>query len=134
MYTDRVAEGRLGLGAGGGDGVEQRGLGVHHAHAAPAAAAGRLDDHRVADGARDLDDLLRVLGQRAVRTRHAGHAGGLHRILGRDLVAHQADGLGRGPMKTKPRLLDALGEIGVLGQEAVAGVDGLGVGDLGGAR
>jgi hypothetical protein len=28
-------------------------------------------------------------------------------------------------------LLDALGEVGVLGQEAVAGVDGLGVGHLG---
>ena len=38
---------------------------------------------------------------------------------------------GVGPMKTKPLLLDALGEIGVLGQEAVAGMDRLGVGDFG---
>jgi hypothetical protein len=129
---DGVAEGRLGLGAGGGDGVEQRGLGVHHAHAAPAAAAGGLDDHRVADRACDLDDLLRILGQCAVRTRHAGHAGGLHRILGRDLVAHQADGLGAWADEDEARLLDALAEVGVLGEEAVAGVDGLGVGDLGG--
>jgi hypothetical protein len=40
---------RAGLGAGGLHRVEQRRLGVHHAHAAPAAAAGGLDDHRVAD-------------------------------------------------------------------------------------
>jgi hypothetical protein len=40
---------------------------------------------------------------------------------------------GRGPMKTKPRALDLLGEVGVLGEKAVAGVDRLGVGHLGSA-
>jgi hypothetical protein len=98
----RVAEGGAGFAAGHVDRVEQRGFGVHHAHAAPAAAAGGLDDHRVADGAGDLDDFLRVVGQGAFGAGHAGHAGGLHGVLGADLVAHQADGFGRGPMKTKP--------------------------------
>jgi hypothetical protein len=45
----RVAEGGTGFAPRGLHGIEQRGFGVHHAHAAPAAAAGGLDDHRVAD-------------------------------------------------------------------------------------
>ena len=44
-----VAEGVLGFRAGQGDGVEQLVAAFHHAHAAPAAAGGRFDDHRVAD-------------------------------------------------------------------------------------
>src|SRR3546814_9211364 len=44
-----IAECRLGFALGGDDGVEQGGIGVYHAHAASAAAAGSLDDHRVAD-------------------------------------------------------------------------------------
>ena len=58
---------------------------MDHAHAAPAAAAGRLDDHRVADGAGDLDDFFRVVGQGAFGARHAGHAGGLHGVLAETL-------------------------------------------------
>ena len=116
------------------DRVQQRGLGVHHAHAAPAAAAGGLDDDRVADGARELDDLLRR--PRAARRRSPARTARrpssspawrstlspIRRIVS-----------ARGPMNTKPRVLDLLGEVGVLGEEAVAGVDRLGVGDLGGA-
>ena len=37
-----VAEGRLGLAAGERNGVQQRRLGVHHAHALAAAAGGGL--------------------------------------------------------------------------------------------
>ncbi len=91
---DGIAEGRLGFGAGHVDGIEQRRFGMHDAHAATAAAAGRLDDDRIADGAGDLDDFLRVFGQGAFGTGHAGHAGRLHGILGRHLVAHQPDGFG----------------------------------------
>jgi hypothetical protein len=78
-----------------------------------------------------LDDLLRVFRQRAFRAGHAGHAGGLHGVLGADLVAHQADGFRARADEDEAGFLDALGEVGVLGQEAVAGMDGLGVGDLG---
>ena len=49
----RVAEGRAGFGARRLHRVDQRRLGVHDAHAAPAAAARRLDDDRVADRARN---------------------------------------------------------------------------------
>ena len=45
----------------------QRRLGVHDAHAAPAAAARGLDDHRVADGARRADRS--PSGRRAGRLR-----------------------------------------------------------------
>jgi hypothetical protein len=104
LHVDgRVAEGRAGLGAGGLHRVDQRRLGVHHAHAAPAAAAGGLDDHRVADAAGDADDLLRVVGQGAFRARHAGHAGLDHGLLGRPPCRPSVRiDSGVGPMKTKP--------------------------------
>ena len=105
---------------------------MHHTHAAPAAAARGLDDHRVADGACNLDNLLRVGGQCAFRPRHTGHARLDHGLFGRDLVAHDADRLRRRPDEDKTAALDALGKIGVLAQEAVTGVDRLGVGDFSG--
>ena len=128
-----VAEGVLRLGARGVHRVHERGLGVHDAHAAPAAAAGGLDDDGVADQRREAPDLLGVVGQRPVGAGHAGDAHALHRRLGRDLVAHHADRGGRRADEDEAGVLHALGEVGVLGEEAVAGVDRLRVGDLGGA-
>jgi hypothetical protein len=122
LHVDgRVAERRQRLAARQRHRREQRGLGVHDAHAAPAAAARRLDDDRVADRARDLDDLLRILGQRALGAGHARHAGLQHRDLGAHLVAHQADRVGARADEHEARALDLLGEVGVLGQEAVPG-------------
>ena len=106
---------------------------MHHAHAAAAAAAGGLDDDRIADVLGDAEILIDIVAQRAVRARHAGHAGGLHGLDGRHLVAHQADRFGARPDEDETAFLDPLGEIGVLRQEAVAGVDGHRVGHLGGA-
>lgn len=106
-------------------------LGVNHAHAATTAAAGSLDDDGVADGLGDAADLHRIVGQFALRARHAGHARADHGLLGRHLVAHDADRLGRGADELKAALFDALGEIRVLGQETVAWVDGFGVSHLG---
>src|SRR5690606_32019789 len=133
LHVDHVvAERGLGFLLGGGDGVGQRGLGVDHAHAAPAAAAGRLDDHRVADLAADAQVLLDVVAERPAAAGHARHAGLLQRADRLDLVAHQADGVGLRADAHEAGLLDPLGEVGVLGEEAVAGVDRLRVGDLGG--
>src|SRR5205085_6153590 len=81
-----VREGRLRLGAGQVDRVEKRRLSMHDPHAAPAAPARRLDDHRVADLARDAHDLFRVLGQRPFGTGYRRHAGLDHRLLGAHLV------------------------------------------------
>ena len=56
-----IAEGRQGLRAGDIDGAVQRGVGVDHAHAATAAAAGSLDDDRVADFLGDADIFFRIV-------------------------------------------------------------------------
>jgi len=106
---------------------------VHDPHAAAAAAAGGLDDDRVADGARGADDLARILRQCAVGARHGRDAGLHHGALGRDLVAHQAYGFGARPDEHEAAALDPLGEVGVLGQEAVTRMDGLGIRHFGGA-
>jgi hypothetical protein len=133
LHVDHVvAERSLGFLLGGGDGVRQRGLGVDHAHAAAAAAAGGLDDHRVADLRRDLRVGAGIVAERAAAAGHAGHAGGLHRPDRLHLVAHQADGVGLRADEDEAGLLHALGEVGVLRQEPIAGVDRLRVGDLGG--
>src|SRR3546814_1008790 len=73
-----IAECRLGFALGGDDGIEQGGIGVYHAHAASAAAAGSLDDHRVADFPGNAMILVAVIAQRATGTAHAGPAGRLH--------------------------------------------------------
>ena len=56
----------------------------------------------------------------------------IHRLLGGDLVAHHADMVGRGPDEGQAVCFDDVGELGVLRQEAVAGMDRLGAGDLAG--
>jgi hypothetical protein len=128
----RIAERRAGLRARRLHRVDQRGFGVHHAHAAPAAAARRLDDHRVAHAAADADDLLRVLRQLTLGARNAGHTGLDHGLLGGHLVAHHADRVGGRADESEAAAFDPLGKIGVLRQEAVTGVDGFSVGHLGG--
>src|SRR5581483_1803845 len=90
------------------------------------AAAGGLDRDRVAD--RLVDDLPGVLDG-VDRVRRAGDdrdAGLLHDLARAGLRAHGVDGLGRGTDEDDPVVLARLGEGGVLGEEAVAGVDGLG--------
>ena len=86
-----IAKGALRLGLGHGHGVDQGRLSVHHTHAAPAAAACGFDDDRVAHRACNTANLHRIIRQLALRSRHTGHAGLDHRLLGRDLVAHDPD-------------------------------------------
>ena len=54
------------------------------------------------------------------------------RLLGRDLVAHEPDVLGRGADEGEAVLFDHGGEIGVLREKADAGMDRVGAGDGGG--
>ena len=132
LHVDRrIAESGAGFGLGHLHRVDQGRFGVHHPHAAPAAAAGGLDDHGVADRLGDAADRDRVIGQLAFGAGHAGHARLDHGLLGRNLVAHDPDGFGRRPDELEAAFLDPLGEVGVLGQEAVAGMDGFGVRHLG---
>ena len=126
-----VAERRAGLGRGLAHQAFELVLALDHLHAAPAAARRRLDQDRIADvrGERlGLGDAF----ERAFRAgdqRQAERRGG---ALGLDLVAHRPDMLGLGADPDDPVALDDLGELRVFGQEAVAGVDGVGVDDFGG--
>ena len=83
---------------------------AHDPHPAPAAAGRRLDEQRIAERGR--------------------LAGGHHRDarlggdpLRRQLVAAQPEGFGRRADPRQARCHDRLGEVGVLGEEAVAGMD-----------
>ena len=95
-----VAEGGARFNLGQLDRLDQLGLFMHNAHAATTAAAGGLDDDRVANALGNLQAFGFVLGQRAVGAGHGGYAG----------------------------VFNLLGKVGVLGQEAVAGVDAVGAG------
>ena len=106
--------------------------GVHHLHAPPAAAVGGLDRNRVAVLAGEGRNVLGGLHQR--RSRHASHADALGRAAGRDLVAHHLDGLRRRADERHPHLHDPPGEVGVLAEEPVTGVDRLGAAGLDGGQ
>ena len=128
-----VAEGGAGFGARGLHRRDQRRLRVDDAHAAAAAAARGLDDDRIADRARRLDDLLRVF--RAGRPPSPGTQGTPDLImacLAETLSPIVRIESGRRADEGEAAALHPLGEVGVFGEEAVAGVDRLGVGDLGG--
>jgi len=75
---------------------------VHDAHAAPATASRRLDDHGIADLPGESDDLLRVLGQRTLGTGNARHPALIIATLALTLSPISRIVSGRGPMKTKP--------------------------------
>ncbi len=88
---------------------------AYDAHPAPAAARGRLDEQREAD-------LLRR------PARQDGHAGRARGLLGGQLVA---PGSQRGRRRADPgqsRVEHGLRQLGALGEEAVAGMDGVGAG------
>ena len=97
------------------------------AQALAAAAGRRLDHHRIADRVGDLHRLLRVRDQ-AHMAGHGVDARFGRELLGRDLVAHRLDGVGVGADEDDLLVGKALGEAGVLRQEAEAGVDRLGAG------
>ena len=122
-----VAETRFRFALAGGErGGEIRGF-VDDAHALAAAAGRGLDQHRIADLVRLLLQQGRILSV-AVIAGHQRHAGLAHDVFGRALAAHGADRGGRRSDEHHARFRAGLGEVRVLGEEAVAGVDGLGAG------
>ncbi|MND43741.1 hypothetical protein D3C80_345610 [compost metagenome] len=127
----RVAEGGLGFTLGGGQGLGQFAFPFHYFHALAATAGGGLQQHRVADAFGAGAEGFQVLGL-AVVAGHQGHAGGFHQGLRGGLAAHGVDGGGRRAEEDQPGLGDGAGEAGVLREETVAGVDGLGAAGLGG--
>ena len=108
-----VAEGGLGLSLRGVHRVPELGRVADDAHAAPAASRRSLDDERKAD-------VVRVAGGQRRNAR-------LDRDpLRLELVAARAEGLGSRADEPKTCRLDGLGELRVLRQEAVAGMDRVG--------
>ena len=75
---------------------------------------------------------LRVAGNAAVGARHHGNAEPFRGALGLDLVAHQADMLGLGADELHGVFGEDFGKTRVLREEAVAGMHGVGAGDLAG--
>ena len=76
---------------------------MHDAHAAAAAAAGGLDDHRVADRSRAMRKFSSgSLPSGPPEPGTHGTPDAFMRADGRHFVAHHADGLGFGPTKMKP--------------------------------
>ena len=126
-----VAERRLRLGLSLRHQARERGGVGHDLHAAPAAAARCLDEDRVADRLGDLNALRRAR-HRAVGARHQRQADRRGGALRLDFVAHRPDLLGIGADPDDVVLLDDVGEARVLAQEAIARVDRVGLGDLGG--
>ena len=108
--------------------------GVRDLHAASAAAGRRLDQHRKADRLARSRIASSSGVDRAVGAGHHRNAEPLGGLLGLDLVAHQADVLGRRADEMQIVLGEDFGEAGVLRQEAVAGMHGVGAGDLAGGE
>ena len=120
-----VAESRERLGARLRDlGIELRG-GPGDADAAAAAASRSLDHQRIADGFSRPTSPARVLDPPG-GARHRWHARARCHLTRRSLVAHGLDRLGSRSDKYEPGALHHRGEAGVLRQEAVAGMDGVG--------
>ena len=113
--------------------IQQVTLGVHHAHAASAATAGRLDDDGVTNLAPHGEISFLIIVEGTIRTRHRGHPGLFHGLDRGDLVAHGADRIRARSDKLEAAGLDLFGKLRVFREKAVSGVNAIGVGEFGGA-
>ncbi len=125
-----IAEGGLGLAATLADLLDQLGLAVDRAHAAPATAPGRLQHQRIADLRRLTLDGVEILAQHLGRgdhrharlDRHAPRAG---------LVAKRAHRVGARTDEGDAGRRAGIDEIGVFRQQAVSRMDRVGARQLG---
>ena len=96
------------------------------AHALAAAARRSLDEHRIAEASRGGEDALVGL----IARRIAGHdrdARGLHQRARADLRAHPFHHLCRRTDEDDAGLLARPRQVGALGEESIAGMDGVGL-------
>ena len=128
-----VAEAVDGFTLARGQGGVEIGRVVDNAHALAATAGAGLDQHRVADAVGFAAQQGGVLVL-AVVAGHQRHAGGFHQTLGFGFQAHRRDRAGRRADEDEAGLGAGAGEILVLAEKAVAGVDGLGAGGVGGVE
>ncbi len=104
-----------------------RGQGIslqHRTHAAPAAAAHRLE-HGAGAALRGKKGLRLFQRHGAGAARHHRHAALLRQRTGAGLVAKQRQLRGRGADKAQACVLAGLGEVGALAQKAIARVHGI---------
>ena len=122
-----VAEGGLGFAPGLGDCRRQTGGVVHRFHADAAAPLGRLQQHGKADAAHGLHDggLTLVGGDRA---RHHRHTGGFREPPGGGLRPQLGHRVGRRADEGHASRGTGGGELRILGQEPVAGMNRVGTG------
>ena len=120
----RVAERRASFGASQFGRGDQVFFFVYHAHAAATAAASGFDDYRVADFTANRQSSFFVFRQRAVGAGYGRYASGDHGVLGRNLVAHQANGVGFRADKGEAGFLYLLSKVGVFREKTIAWVDG----------
>jgi hypothetical protein len=99
--------------------------GARHLETPAAAAERRLDRHGQAVLLREGDDLAGV-GHRLGRAGHQRRTRALRDVPGGDLVAEVADGLRGRADPGETGVEHGLGELGVLGEEAVTGVHRVG--------
>ena len=128
-----VGKHRLGLGAGEIEGLGHGGVVPDHLHAAPAAPGGGLDQDRKTDVLGGYPCVLGV-GKRPFGPGHDRDSDVLDGLFGGDFVAHQADVVRRRADEDEFVFLDHGREVGVFGQEPVTRVDGIDMGDGGGAQ
>ena len=125
-----VAERGARLAPRGGERLRQLRGRAHDPHALAAAAGGGLDHQREADGAGRLRRELLV--GRVLERGHDRDVGGQRDPARLVLAAEPLDHVGRRADERQAGVRAGAGERGVLGQEAVAGVDGLRAGAAGG--
>jgi hypothetical protein len=125
-----AAEGGGGLADRGVEGLGDLVPVADHFDAAAAAAVGSLDGQRETVGVREGEDLVHTL-HGICSAGNQGSADLFGDVPGLDFVAEFGDGIGGGTNPDQPGIDDPLGEVRVFGEEAVAGVDGVGTGGCG---
>ncbi len=99
------------------------------AHAASTAACRGFHDQGKSHAARPLQRFVRG-GDDAIRARQNGHAFLLHSGARLFLLAHQPCDLRRRADELDTAVAADFGEVGILAQQSVTGMDGLNIGDF----
>ena len=128
-YTESSPKRGFGLDPGDGNCVDEILRTLGDLHAAAAAAGGRLDDDGIADVGCDAQRLC-LIGYSVGRAGNARHTEPGGRPLGLDLVPHDPDMLRLWADEGDLVLFENVGETRILGEEAVARMDGVCAGNF----
>ena len=121
-----VAERARGFGDRLAEGMGEVGRRLGDADALPATPGGSLHEHGVPDAFRRCSEIIWLLRVREARDdRYPGFGS---KAASFDLGSHGGDRAGPGPDPDQTGVEDGLGEVGVLGEKAIAGVHGVGAG------